>query len=219
VPFVQTQSSRGQYTIACSDDSLGAADLEPHERREYAALPHNARRTDWLAGREAAKRAIATHCDVPKGRVCLIARPDAAPIALMQNDDASWSALPLSLSISHHDGRGLAAVADSPARVGVDLARAGEIEREHHRYFLAPSERAVAERGGATLVWALKEAAWKALSLNAATPLTALELAIDETRGLRGLRLDGCWIPATARTWSLSRDIVAAAVYVGAELQ
>lgn len=218
MPVAPTQSSLGLYTIAHSDDSVGVADLHQHERDEYSALPHDARRADWLAGRHAAKRAIAAHCDVPKGRVRLIARRGAAPIALLRNDDASWTELPISLSISHHDGRGLAAVADCPARVGVDLARSGEIEREHHRYFLAPSERAVAGRVGATLVWALKEAAWKALSLGDAMSFIALELAIDDTLDLRGLRLDGRWIPATARIWR-SDDMVAAAVCVGAVLQ
>lgn len=218
MPLDQTQSTLGQYTIAHSDDSVGVADLHQHERDEYFALPHDARRADWLAGRLAAKRAIAAHRDVPKGRVRLIARPGAAPVAQLQIDDASWNELPISLSISHHDGRGLAAVANSPARVGVDLAHSGEIEREHHRYFLAPSEHAVADRVGAALVWALKEAAWKALSLSDATPFMALELTIDDTLDLRGLRLDGCWIPATACIWR-SDDMVAAAVCVGAVLQ
>jgi 4'-phosphopantetheinyl transferase EntD len=207
-------------TIARSDCLLhSVSELAPDERREYAELAHDARRRDWLAGRRAAKRAIAAHCAVASTQLRLVGRADAAPLGLLRTDDEGWSTLPLSISISHHDGRGLAAVADGPTRVGVDLARLGEIEREHHRYFLAPSEWSIAKRIGATVVWALKEAAWKALSLGSETPFSALELTIDKTDRLRGIRLDGCWIPATARTWRFAHDLVAAAVYVRADLQ
>jgi 4'-phosphopantetheinyl transferase EntD len=151
--------------------------------------------------------------------VRLVPQIDAAPVGLLWNEDDSWTTLPLSISISHHDGRALAAVVDSPARVGIDLACTDEIEPEHHRYFLTPSELSVAERIGPSLVWALKEAAWKALSLTHATPFTALSLAIDDDSRLRGLWLDACWIPATARTWRVSHDMIAAAVCVQAELQ
>jgi 4'-phosphopantetheinyl transferase EntD len=215
-----TRITRSSYTIASSyGDSDAVDDLTPGERRECDELSHHTRRRDWLAGRRAAKAAIAAHCAVSQARVRLVPQIDAAPVGLLRNDDDAWSTLPLSISISHHDGRALAAVVDAPARVGVDLALSGEIEREHHQYFLAPSEWSVAERIGATLVWALKEAAWKALSLNGATPFTALRLGIDDKGGLRGLWFDECWIPATARTWRVSHDMVAAAVCVEAELQ
>jgi phosphopantetheinyl transferase (holo-ACP synthase) len=176
-----------------------------------------ARRLDWIAGRRAAKDAVATHCAVSPAKVRVINRPGAAPIALFQSEDACWSTLPLSISISHHDGHGLAAVVDSPARVGVDLARVGEIEPEHHRYFLAPSEWPIAERIGATAVWALKEAAWKALSLSPDTPFSALELVMETE--LRGLLFDGRWTPARARTWRFADDLIAAAVYIEGEVQ
>jgi len=137
-----------------------------------------------------------------------------APLALVQNDDAGWETLPVSISVSHHHGCGLAAVADSPARIGVDLARLGEIEPEHQRYFLAPSERPVAARIGATAVWALKEAAWKALSIPSDTPFSALEIVVDDNDKLHGLRLDGRWISATGRTWRFSRGFIAAVVRI-----
>jgi phosphopantetheinyl transferase (holo-ACP synthase) len=208
------------WTIARSEhESDGEGDLTSDERREYGELANHNRRRDWLAGRLAAKRAIATHCEVPRDRIRLVSQIQAAPISLLRNEADVWTTLPLSISISHHDGRALAAVVDSPALIGVDLARDGEIEREHHRYFLASSERVAAERIGATLVWALKEAAWKALSLNGTTPFTALRLGIDDKGGLRGLCLDACWIPVTARTWRVSHDMIAAAVCVRAELQ
>jgi 4'-phosphopantetheinyl transferase EntD len=209
---------RASCTIAWSDQNSHRIDqLTPDERREYDGLPHDARRRDWLAGRQAAKHAIAAHCGVPGTDVRLVQQIGAAPAVRLRVDDVRPS--PLSLSISHHRGRGLAAVADSPTRIGVDLERVGEIEPEHHRYFLAPSEHAVAERDGPTLVWTLKEAAWKALSLTSATPFSALRLLIDEASELRGLWFSDAWMPATARTWRLSHDIIAAVVCVGAEWQ
>ena len=96
----------------------------------------------------------------------------------------------------------------------MDLERAGQIEHEHLRYFLSPGEWAVAGRAGATFVWTLKEAAWKALQLDDATPFSALRLAIDGASNLRGVWLDGDWIPAAAQSWRVSRDLLAAAVYV-----
>ena len=176
-------------------------------------------RSDRLAGRIAAKRAIAAHCAISPDEVLLVGQSGAAPVGLVRNDDASWKTLSLSISISHHDGVGLAAVVDRPARVGVDLARVGEIDPDHYRYFLAPSELSLVEAMGATAVWALKEAAWKALALSAETPFASLELAVDEFNELSGLRVDGWWIPASARTWSFARDLVAAAVYVETELE
>ena len=182
--------------------------------REKAGLAQDTRRRDRIAGRRAAAKAVARHCSVSPAEVRVVGRSGASPLALLRNEDSSWQTLPVSISISHHDGCGLAAVADRPTQIGVDLARLGEIEPEHQRYFLAPSEWSVAERIGATQVWALKEAAWKALSLSPETPFSALELVIDDEYKLCGLRLEGCWISATGRTWRYSRTLIAAVVCI-----
>ena len=209
------QPAGKSWTIADSVcDSQQTRDLTPGERREYDSQPHEGRRRDWLAGRRAAKEAVAAHCGVPATHVRLVPRDGSAPTAVLRDDDTTPRALPISISISHCDGRGIAVVADHPARVGVDLERAGHIERDHLRYFLSPAEWLVAERAGATLVWALKEAAWKALGLTDATPFSALRLAIDRASALRGLWLRGDWIPATARWWRVDECLLAAAVYV-----
>ena len=182
--------------------------------REKAGPGLDARRRDRIAGRRAAAKAVAKHYSLSPAEVRVVARRGGAPLALLRADDTSWTPLPVSISVSHHDGCGLAAVADRPTQIGVDLARLGEIEPEHQRYFLAPSEWSVAERIGATQVWALKEAAWKALSLSPETPFSALELVLDDESKLRGLRLNGAWIPATGRTWRYSRSLIAAVVCV-----
>ncbi len=213
---LSVSQARGKsWTIADSRcEPRHPDDLTPAERREYEAQSHEARRRDWLAGRQAAKEAVAAHCGVPTTRVRLVRREGASPTVLLRDEDATSRAMPISISISHCDGLGLAAVADHPARVGVDLERAGQIEHEHLRYFLSPGEWAVAGRAGATFVWTLKEAAWKALQLDDATPFSALRLAIDGASNLRGVWLDGDWIPAAAQSWRVSRDLLAAAVYV-----
>ena len=72
MPRTYTHASHVRCTIACSDDSPEVGGLDAQERREYAEQPHNARRGDWLAGRLAAKRAIAAHCEVSKARVRLV---------------------------------------------------------------------------------------------------------------------------------------------------
>jgi len=215
LPPSVSQTRRKSWTIAGSSyERHRPDDLTPAERREYEAQSHEERRRNWLAGRRAAKEAVAAHCGVSQTRVRLVRREGTAPSVLLREDDATPRPIPISISISHCDGLGLAAVADQPARVGVDLERAGQIEREHLRYFLSPAEWLVAERAGATLVWTLKEAAWKALQLDDTTPFSALRLAIDHASNLRGVWLHGDWIPAAARSWRASRDIIAAAVYV-----
>lgn len=201
----------------CDPSAVG--ELSPTERREFARLGYDGRRRDWLAGRRAAKRAIAEHCGILPAQVCILGRPHSAPIALLQNDAQGQRALPISISISHHDGRGLAAVADRATRVGVDIARIGEIEPEHARYFLAPAEWSVAERIGATAVWALKEAAWKALSLSPETPFSTLEVSIDANDKLCGLRLGGGSLRAFGYAWHLDDDLIAAVVCLQGDLE
>lgn len=220
LPLSVFQARGTSWTIAASScERHHHDDLTPAERREYETQTHEARRRDWLAGRQAAKKAVAAHCGVQPTRIRLTRREGAAPSVLLRDEDATSRAMPISISISHCDGLGLAAVADSPARVGVDLEHAGQIEHEHLRYFLSPGEWVVAERAGATFLWTLKEAAWKALQLDDATPFSALRLAIDRASNLRGVCLHGDWIPAAARSWRVSRDLVAAAVYVGSSAQ
>jgi 4'-phosphopantetheinyl transferase EntD len=156
---------RTPYALAL-DGPLAAACLTAAERRACAALPGAARRRDWRAGRLAAKRAVQA---------------------------AGLPAARLTLCISHVAGRGAAIAVPAPARVGIDLERAGAVRPAHARYFVTRVERRLARRLGLTALWTLKEAAWKALDLPHATPFGALELRAD-ARGrvvevsLRGVR-------------------------------
>lgn len=164
------------YVLAL-DGPLAAAALTRAERCACAALPGPARRADWRAGRLAAKRAVQT---------------------------AGLPAVRLTLSISHVAGRGAAIAVPAPARVGIDLERAGAVRPAHARYFVTRVEQRLARRLGLTALWTLKEAAWKALDLPNATPFGALELRADAHGRVVEVSLCGVGRPARAmlaRPW------------------
>jgi phosphopantetheinyl transferase (holo-ACP synthase) len=87
--------------------------------------------------------------------------------------------------------------APAGARVGVDLERRDAVNPAHAGYFLTPRERV-----GRTLtlaeLWALKEAAWKALALDGAVAFHELELHVDGAGRLRALTLRGRRMAASA---------------------
>jgi 4'-phosphopantetheinyl transferase EntD len=167
---------RTSYALAL-DGPLAAACLTAAERRACAALRSAARRRDWRAGRLAAKRAV--HA-------------------------AGLPAARLTLSISHVAGRGAAIAVPAPARVGIDVERAGAVRPAQARYFLTRAERRLARRLGLTALWTLKEAAWKAFRADDATPFGALELHAGRRGGIEGVSLHGRRHPARAvlaRPW------------------
>lgn len=147
-------------------DSLARAEavLGPDERALLARFTFPKRRTDWLLGRLAAKEAVRqagqegwdleaiSVTPLPGGRPTFRAPGGAL---------ADWR-----LSISHGQGRAGAIVAPGP--VGLDLEQFKSIPERGWRFFLGPEERdwlASEPLGpqGEIVVWALKEAAYKAL--------------------------------------------------------
>ena len=167
-------------------------------------------RRDWLASRLAAKRAasalLARSGRRPK-RIEIVrggaeGRAGQGVIAEHVADLTPTRVLrvPLSLSISlaHADGHAIAAAAEHPARIGVDLEREGQISAAHAHYFLSARERRM--RGPRTLteLWALKESAWKALGCGDSTPFAGLELVTDSGGSLRAIRLGTMVHPAIA---------------------
>jgi 4'-phosphopantetheinyl transferase EntD len=121
----------------------------------------------------------------------------AAPLASAP-DESAGTATGVSLSIAHRDGRAAAAACAAPDRIGVDLERAGSVGRSDLTRFM--SARELARCGGldATVLWTIKEAAWKALVLPRVAPFAALELVC--VRGaLTELRFEGSRWPARAQ--------------------
>jgi 4'-phosphopantetheinyl transferase EntD len=174
------------YALALETDGpRAAAALTDAERRDCAALPTALRRGDWRAGRFAAKRAIAQ----------VLGLTDLRAIELRAGRGVPPPA-PVSLSIAHAAGRAAAVAVRGTAGVGVDLEFGAGVGERHARYFLKPSERAVARWLGFTALWVIKEAAWKALRLSDAAPFAALEVHIGRDGMLRALSVFGERRPA-----------------------
>lgn len=186
MPFAATPDTLAgavhMLAVATCDESWLCA-LTPREQHEYYGLPHAARRRDWLAGRCAAKRAIGARWAVPADQIELTPVPDAAPRPSVRNRTGGWSPLPVRLTIAHRGGVAIAAAFPSTAFFGVDLERAGELSAVELRYFLSESERSRHDGIDATLIWVLKEAAWKALGLGPSTPLSSLQLVFGDDQG------------------------------------
>ena len=158
----------GPWTVAVAradEAPVGDRWLTPVEREACAGLATGAARADYRAARLAARRAVA--------------RLGAAPLAL---------------ALSHRLGRAAAvATAARGVRVGVDLEVAGSVPPERARYFLTRYEREVAAgRVEFAALWALKEAAWKALDVRDTVCFSALELVLDvDTARLTAVALHG----------------------------
>lgn len=207
------------YTLAVATcDELPLRTLTPRERRDHDRLPHHARRREWLAGRSAAKRAIGARWNLPADRIELQSVPGAAPRPFVRDRSGSWSPLPDRVTIAHRDDVGIAAVFESSASVGVDLERAGEISLSERRYFLSHRERDTSI--DTTLVWTLKEAAWKALGLSLRTPFTALRLVFradtNELSAVRHGRRERRACAHLVRI-GLARPLIAAVVEIATE--
>jgi len=193
MPFAATPDTMAGagYTFAIARcDELPACGLTSHEQREYDALPHAARRRDWLAGRYAAKRAIAARWKLSTDAIELTSTSGTAPRAHALARTGRPSPLPDRLTLSHRDGVAIAAAFPSSAAVGVDLERAGGVSSRELRYFMSEAERSCLPHIDATLVWILKEAAWKALGLAPTTPFSSLQLVFRAgARTLAAVRL------------------------------
>ena len=168
---------------------------------------------DHGASRLAARRAVRALVG-PDATVVVVRRPGRPPLACVGDDQ------PVALSLAHRDGRAVAIAAREMAgcqrcRVGIDLERFDGVAPEHARYFLTPREQRAAATLTPTLLWVIKEAVWKALSLGDDVPLTALELDIDRRGKLRGIWLRGDRRPAVATLMTPWPAYLVAAVWVG----
>ncbi|HET8953228.1 MAG TPA: 4'-phosphopantetheinyl transferase superfamily protein [Solirubrobacteraceae bacterium] len=153
----------GWLTASAADVPLGDDWLGPREREVLAGLRVEKRRADWRLGRWTAKRAVAAVCGVSADGLEILAAPDGAPDA--------WRAgarLAVSVSLSHRDGRAIAAVAPAPAVVGCDLERVEPRSPAFVREWLPAREQALLARleGSeharlANLLWCAREAAAK----------------------------------------------------------
>jgi 4'-phosphopantetheinyl transferase EntD len=210
----QSQPFQPYFTIALTEpDQVGLEALDADERRDHDALLYEGRRRDWLAGRLAAKRAVAGHFGIDRlDRIRLERRPGQAPLAFIQ-DESGWRSLPSSLSIGHTDGWSIAAAADRDCRIGVDIDRVDAVDATHARYFLTARERRRAATGQVARLWVQKEAAWKALGLGDSNAFTDLELHLDDDLIARSASVRGSRVDVGAAVWAPAHGLMAAAVW------
>jgi 4'-phosphopantetheinyl transferase EntD len=138
-----------------------------------------------IGARVAARMAAACAAGVPLASIHIEHRDGQAPEVRLPRGSG-----PVRVSVSHRGSHAVAAAVPAGIHVGVDLELRGMVPPESARHFLDRQERAEGRRGhDLTSLWTLKEAAWKALLLDAATPFHALRLRFDRRAALCGLEI------------------------------
>jgi len=191
-------------TGTATDGAAARLALTRYEAATCARLPSSDRQRDFRAGRLAARRAVMGFVGRGPSRSMEVrSGVDGFPSLSLLDPSGRWRTTSVELSISHRDGRAVAAIARAGVRVGVDLERVGAVPRRLAGHFLTPQELDLAGAGDPTVLWSLKEAAWKALALGRSLPLKALELCCDDAGGLRGglrgVRVRGVFVPMHSR--------------------
>lgn len=245
------RTRNGTLALATAERTdAGMQWLTPGEERIASDLDEG-RRADWIAGRLAAKRAVVGLLAAAGAALSLRSveiRPgkSGAPRALVRpaflsagdvlaRARAGGSRGPapasrLALSLAHRDGRALAA-ATLGGRVGVDLERSWAVHPATLRYFGPHPERGAFLRGGAdpTGLWALREAAWKALECAPSLPFHRLRLELDDAGrpvgvgrapvpgSATGTPADIPLLPAAGRLWRPWPGYLGAVVVVGSD--
>ena len=151
--------------------------LSPAEALRYSAFRMEKRRSEWLAGRLAAKTLLAAAAG---------AKLSSFEIALDRLGRPSCgSAL---LTISHSGGWAMAAAKPGSDFLGADLEITEERHPAWYRDYFHPSELPRPDPSEATRIWAIKEALLKALGLGLmADPM---DIRTDETIRFSGKPLE-----------------------------
>src|SRR5262245_41403436 len=151
-------------------DRADASETSEPERAVLERFEVEKRRLDWLLGRSAAKAAVrAAIGDRAPPTLAILDDENGAPAAFAVEGSA-LRPLDVALSLSPCHGLGVA-VASERDLVGVDVERVRPRPEPTFRFYLHEDERAPlaalgegpARDEAAIVLWALKEAAWKAL--------------------------------------------------------
>lgn len=188
--------------------------LTPAEREVLAGLKLPKRRTDWLLGRWAAKRAVGAMRRAGGGE------PGLPEIEILAGEDGRPRFVPGPgrLSISHAGGLGFAAVGPGETPVGCDV----EVVEPRSEAFVADyltereaeAVRSAGPEGAAlasNLIWSAKESALKALGqgLRLDTRLVEVEVADWSAGGAWSpLRVTGPHGGVFAGSWRLKEGLV-----------
>ncbi len=175
--------------LEAEGDSYTAAVLTPAEYALYAPLTVWRRRVEWLAGRLAARCALAgywTASGRPSGRahqdassVSILSHPNQAPL-IQEHPE-------LHLSISHSHAYAVAVVA--LFEIGVDIEKVEPRPPALASYFFTPEERGWLGQGDPspkqaaariTRLWSRKEALTKYLQLGRALAFNQINVLPDQ---------------------------------------
>jgi 4'-phosphopantetheinyl transferase len=163
--------------------------LSPDEVARAAQFRFQKRRSDWLLGRWTAKTAVQRYLlrsgfHLEPARIEIVTAPDGAPEARLPD-----GAPPVSISLSHSAGTGLAAVGEGSLRLGCDLERIEPRSPEFLPDYFTAQERAFADAGADgeralryTLIWSAKESALKWLREGLRLDTRSVEVRIGDLR-------------------------------------
>lgn len=179
--------------------------LSPAESRRLAHWRFAPRRAAWRLGRWTAKLAVAFYF----GWAADLETLAGIEIATAQ-DGSPETSLPVSLSLTHRDGRAACAITAAGVRLGCDL----EIVEPHAETFAADyftSEEQICLANApprdhqrlVALTWSAKESALKAMRVGLRADTRSVEISFDagccaewhrfQARCPGGLRFDGWW--------------------------
>lgn len=162
VPFaVQLPDDIVLRFAACEvTEPLPLDHLSDEERDRLAAFGSEKRRREFALGRDTARRLVARHTGTA---------PSAVPLRVAEDGAPAPEGFHLSIAHGSTTERTLAAAAMAPRSVGVDLEVIRPRRPDLYRFLLDPEEYGVMEAlphdhdASQVLLWALKEAALKAM--------------------------------------------------------
>lgn len=191
------------YHLGLAAAEPGLTDsLTPVERLALDRIDPPACRQDWLAGIAAAKRAVSQATGESRlERIQIRARWNDGATAVVAEDDGTVWPSDVSVVVARRRGHGAAVAVRGPHRVGVHLECADAVRDEHAAYLLTVGERGALDRYGVAELWALKEAAWKALACDRTMVFDSLELVFDVQGAVGECRLFGQLVPVRATVW------------------
>ncbi len=166
----------------------GESVVSPHESALLGPRAVPKRREDFVRGRWVAKQLLAAARPGARPTDYVIL-PDALGAPVVR--DADLAPLPLSLSISHTGGLAMAALCDSPRRVGVDIERPIDNPAPIVGEYFTRAELRLCDglsgptlRTRAALIWSVKETLMKVLGQGLRIAPTSVGLeAIGEASG------------------------------------
>jgi len=172
--------------------------LSPDESDQLLSLRFEKRRSEWLLGRMTAKTLLTHGLDTYRGvafpRITITNRVDGSPYVLLDGEPQA-----LSISLSHRQGRAVAAVCqDENIRTGIDLEWIEDRDSSFYEDYFTPEEIRLLSTfpGGerakwGTLIWSAKESMLKAIGQGLRVDTRSAQvLRIDNIVGIGWCRLD-----------------------------